>query len=78
MGPLPVTSQTRAMWTLRYFYKQLVPDQLCLCRRRVAFMQPVWTLLAKLKALQPHLARRVAVTHFDELPMGNAQQSLGL
>jgi len=29
MGPLPVTSQTRAMWTLRYFYKQLVPDELC-------------------------------------------------
>ena len=29
IGPLPVTSQTRAMWTLRYFYKQLVPDQFC-------------------------------------------------
>jgi len=29
MGPLPVTSQTRAMWTLRYFYKQLVPDEFC-------------------------------------------------
>jgi hypothetical protein len=29
MGPLPVTSQTRAMWTLRYFYKQPVPDESC-------------------------------------------------
>jgi hypothetical protein len=42
--------------------------------------------VAKLKALQPHLARRVAVTHmaaliatfFEEPPKGSAQQSLGL
>jgi len=44
----------------------------------MSFTMAIRRWLVKLKALQPHLARRVAVTHFDEMPRGQTQQSLGL
>jgi hypothetical protein len=47
-------------------------------RLRNTFLKTVKNQLAILKALQPHLARRVAVTRFCCDPIGNTQQSLGL
>jgi len=62
MGPLPVTSQTRAMWTLRYFLNSWC--QMSFAKSTKACMAASDVSFAKLKAVQPHLARRVAVTHF--------------